>query len=513
MSMDKMAIFVCSKCKKANEKMKILPCDIYCENCVTDILSSIPMETGQFFCDLCDEIHILPKNGFKDFQPQLDISKLYRGETCEKLKLNLLNIESSIEEFKTQLRNSAKIVMDHCLNLRNQVQLETELLIKKLQDINEEKIQKIDEYEKNCLSSQIYKPIIELNIIEEAEKFLEYWRSYLENICIQENELKVANNLSDDILKRIENEKIKTNLFDVSILEFHKNQPEISQNIAGSLYFRNPTNLSLKNSRTIYINEILNDFNQSFHDPIFEVLEDQRIVAGFLDTQRKFNLTLINTNLEIDSRFKSEKKCFKFDFSINTNQIALLIFIEGKSFLQLFDLDLKMSKQKSLFVQNFQKICSNEEIICILFNGKLNIFDWELNFVKYVGQSYFPFDSFFIQRSLEVKFCFLKHSELYLFYEGYLDIMDIKSGKKMNSFKIAADKLRFDSNGNLLFWFKYGNRVFRYNSSGILLQEIDIGPCINEHLEIYDDQDILVNREPDIIDFIVFKNGEFLFFR
>ena len=208
MSVDNIGIFICARCKQGKRKMKYLPCDIYCENCVEDMLQLTRLDTKEFSCYFCNELHLVPKNGFKDFQPKLKIDEVYRGESTEKLKSNLALIDSSLNSLKNRIDKSTDLILAHCFRLRNHVQVRAEALIKKIQSFSEEKFRDIKEYEdKYLLNSKM-----EEGMIEEIEKFKDQWSIYLDNLFIEETKVQNANNLSEDILKTIEGEKAKHDL-------------------------------------------------------------------------------------------------------------------------------------------------------------------------------------------------------------------------------------------------------------------------------------------------------------
>ena len=76
------------------------------------------------------------------------------------------------------------------MKLRKDVQLETEILIKKIKGISEEKISDINKYKKECLSMDRSK--IDQTFEQEMEKFSEQCKLYLENVSTEEMDIVKA---------------------------------------------------------------------------------------------------------------------------------------------------------------------------------------------------------------------------------------------------------------------------------------------------------------------------------
>ena len=225
MSSELFSVFECPNCKREVQEAKILPCNIYCKKCVQDILSSLDECKKEFKCEFCGDTHHIPKSGFTDFnfkskfQPKSSIKEVDISESGEKLKANLKNIDSKIKEMRNKMEKSSDLISNHCLGLRNQVQLETEVLIKHLKDLSIQKIDEITDYEKKCLSIDTLN--MEQTFIQEMEKFRNEWETNLTYNSNNEIEIQKANELSEIILKRVPDENLKLDLllFDGSVME------------------------------------------------------------------------------------------------------------------------------------------------------------------------------------------------------------------------------------------------------------------------------------------------------
>ena len=88
MNLDNFWIFECPKCKMIKDEASVLPCGIFCEDCADAILSYASCDSKEFWCSVCDEIHLIPKKGIQKhyFKKTTQINK-----ELELLKLNLYN--------------------------------------------------------------------------------------------------------------------------------------------------------------------------------------------------------------------------------------------------------------------------------------------------------------------------------------------------------------------------------------------------------------------------------------
>ena len=87
-------------CQSILKEAKILPCGLFCNNCITELTKDVDQESKEFTCKSCDETHSVPKNGFKSWKAlnefhskELKLEEIYRGESAEKLKKNLNKLQ------------------------------------------------------------------------------------------------------------------------------------------------------------------------------------------------------------------------------------------------------------------------------------------------------------------------------------------------------------------------------------------------------------------------------------
>ena len=253
----------------------------------------------------------------------------------------------------------------------------------------------------------------------------------------------------------------------------------------------------MKDSNFILLKDILPELNiKNFQ---IEILQNGKIAAGYRDaTYGNTALVLINEDFSIDHTYKFNNASLQFvgfGDSTNKNEFALVYNCGNNMYLYKLDSNLKAVKQISVN-GTCQKICSNDKFICLFQIDKVNIYDWELNFIKDVGQSAFPTGLYYFKSFSDVSIV-MKHSTLYLCYPQRFDIMNIETGKLIKSVVLSNDKdqsiLRIGSKGDLYLWSKSQKKIFHFNGAGDYLGELE--------------------ADKDLIDFIVYENGKFLFFK
>ncbi len=242
------------KCNQCDGKFteydqpRSLPCGkIVCNNCVLKIEKEATNK--KFKCPICSKHHVIPEEGFvfNELAYHLVTSKptqIWRGKKYEKLKINLIKIESLINELKLNFENGADQVKEYCQEQRRLVQLATEKKIQELQTINEKLIKEIDEFETESIDTLLNGnetfQIKSDQIIDEANKFLKEKEEYLKKSNINDDEIKEFNKLSEDLHLKL-NEEItlaKASAFKSTIIEFKPNINEFYKSIIGSFNYK-----------------------------------------------------------------------------------------------------------------------------------------------------------------------------------------------------------------------------------------------------------------------------------
>jgi hypothetical protein len=141
---------ICSEIFQDNDP-RMLPCgESACHRCIHD---AIDVDNNCFKCCFCNEKH-KPASG-KGFPPNRAILRLfeakadqvYRNSNVERLLLKLAEVKKESDQFKADISNGTDQIKEHCLQLRNQVHLQTDILLEEVHQFNENMISEIDKYE------------------------------------------------------------------------------------------------------------------------------------------------------------------------------------------------------------------------------------------------------------------------------------------------------------------------------------------------------------------------------
>lgn len=145
-------ILNCSRCNKRIDVPKILPCGAtVCSYCAL-----IEPVNDRFKCPVCKELHWFPKDDFPINNALLDLvshhsEEITHSQDIANLNENLNLIQNHIDILTTGLLNGGDQIREHCAELRSQVTLATESIMKQLTEVNNQYMNRINEYEQDCL--------------------------------------------------------------------------------------------------------------------------------------------------------------------------------------------------------------------------------------------------------------------------------------------------------------------------------------------------------------------------
>ena len=239
----------CENCSQQYDEYsppRILPCcgKTLCYTCIQSIEKQL--KNNKFKCIACNKEDTIPNNGFQINNAIVKfISKkpkeISRGIEVDKLKQNLLYLESLVNNLLFEMDNGAYIITEACKELRRQVQLAKE---EKIEEINQQcdaLFLKIDAYEEKCKSK--YKEMNESvkqkanKLIKSVNESIKKQNEYLKQLMIDENEAIKCNQKMDELKAKIEEERknIKKSMFDNQIMKFETNTATIGEEFLGKL--------------------------------------------------------------------------------------------------------------------------------------------------------------------------------------------------------------------------------------------------------------------------------------
>jgi len=236
----------CSQQLNEHDQPKYLPCyKTICSKCeLTIITTNSKAIDNKFKCNICEKDHSIPNEGFvlNDRIYALITAEPMRisfGKEYDALKSNLNKIESLIKSL--ELTNTDKlidIIKEHCMEQINLIQLSTEKKIEQLNKLNEQFIGIVKHYETKCVQSVLFQNKnesvirVQMNkLVEEANLFLIEKQAYLDELKINEDEMKQFNFKSEDLQSRLNKESAKLNhlIFDSKLIRFISNTNEMNK--------------------------------------------------------------------------------------------------------------------------------------------------------------------------------------------------------------------------------------------------------------------------------------------
>ena len=239
---------ICPWCKNRFNIPKNLPCgEVICESCCT---LKIEIIDKKFKCPSCNELHDAPKDSiFPTNKIALKMltkkpKELFRGSKVESLKQKLSELKIKTKDFENMFHEKNSLI-EHCKNVKTEVNLATRLLIEKINDFNKELIDNIDTFEKECLEGyekQNKEKKIEIKIekkLNSVKMFQNKCRKYLNQVQIEEEMIESSINRTNILIEK--HCKIINDLnfifFNGKKISFVKNPCQIYQNIIGTIRF------------------------------------------------------------------------------------------------------------------------------------------------------------------------------------------------------------------------------------------------------------------------------------
>jgi vacuolar-type H+-ATPase subunit H len=243
---------LCKHCKERLKKPKLLPCgETICSSCE----KKIKVDNKIYECLICKKNHEMPKNGLPNIKSLLRIlSIMPTNVSSEKLNDSLEKlldeINNKINFIKHGIENSNDLIQVHCIDLRNDVQLKAEQVIRQVNDISAKLIEEIDEYEKELIDLNRSKSesLDAFNAIaKELESFHGINSEYLAENELDYNLINKANEEAKNLINKAELEiqNLKDKIFNGKLFKFEKNNEEIRplSSILGRVKIENILNI------------------------------------------------------------------------------------------------------------------------------------------------------------------------------------------------------------------------------------------------------------------------------
>lgn len=494
-------VFSCPCCDLKFEDSKVLPCgNIICGYCASRL-------NKKFQCELCFKTHVVPDEGFPISNLILKFlsiksDEVIRSSQATNLKNNLKEIQLIIKRLSFKINNGVDYIKEHCINLRNDVQLATERFIKDVNDLSETMINKINKYEQKRIRD--YKDLAtdkqeHLKVVNELQIFYDRWNDYLKQFKINDYEIHYAN-LAAQLISLNSN---KTNVlldklnFSGIYLNYENKSREINKNILGHLFKTREQKLDIDSFEEASIKNIFpkSDFN------IDRAVSDEFLISysnefgNFVLKKIDQDGTVINTFKNYQIYNYNRKYAILLYFKSYDNFVIVSMLTQIGPYLKILGTDLK-EKFSIETDHTYSVIAGNDSnIFCLipeLNKNNLNIYDSKLQLIKTIGNDslflphkfYFPRDLIQLENKCK-KYFVLRKSEL--------GIIDQESGLLLSritfSISFSANKFYIGLDDNIILISYENKAIHYYDFDGRRSKMIELCNTPNKFISFVDFED------------------------
>jgi hypothetical protein len=301
-----------------------------------------------------------------------------RNSRVEELKTIMADMKSKCDSFKFNLDNRVDKMNEHCNFLRNQVHLETELLIEKAHQFNENLIGEIDKYEQDYIlssKSEVLNASLCQKLIDNANLFLVDTANHLEEFTI--NDTIVEESLASAV-KMIQDFENEEEAFELAKLQFTSYHDDLDKSLLGSLAIKQKQQVQgkqeiLKFNKVNLENIILSNYLSNMY--LFRN-ENGNYAAFYIDQNSMLSVSIFDS---AGSLLKVHNKVI--EASINKLRVA------------------KSDVSKTFFIYvSLTKICEHfmvkdSQIYCLDISRKINYkhflikMDENIDFENHLGLS------------------------------------------------------------------------------------------------------------------------------
>jgi hypothetical protein len=510
------SVLLCSICSDVfqDNDPRMLPCgESACHRCI----SSSSDAHAEFECKICNEKH--RPSSHEGFPPNLILLRLtktkadqvYRNPNVDKLSSKLAELRQGIDDLEFNIKNGADQVKEFCIQLRNQVHLQTDSLIEQVYQFNEKMIAEIDNYEKRCVDSFSIKSIKyekdRVGFFEEINKFYHENSRLLSQFKIDDDKVHDSLTLADKYIKNLKKEdsmlrKIK---FNGQSMEFKNSETKLDKSFLGSLV-KKQLSFNVDNIEEIEFNT--QDYHSDFH--LFK-LANHTNAAFYIDTSFYPKMVtfdnagqVINQYPNLFHNFRinhlrvvkvSDKFIIHVCFDTNseiTNHFNNQVIARCNASNYAAQSLLLIADEKLNYIQHlplnywFPRMAANSsQLICIDWIHNLFCFDSNLNEVVTSNGLKKLQDN--------ERVVFFEMSEMYLFAlccTQKLKVFDLDAFHLVKEIDVHASQLKCVSTGYLVLFNPATRHMFLYEQDGnfALEEEISLAELIEPGMSLSRDR-------------------------
>ena len=459
-------------------------------------------------------MHQVPPGGFElneALNEELQKPEPEPTDEMKQFKLLLGSIGIKLRQAEFNLFNGDYFLKEHCRELRRHVQLAKETKVEQLEKLSDQMLSQIDSYEKERLNAyQLNANKQEFTTkLNDLKKMLNDWNEKLND---HQQSLIKETDSARDVLSRlaVEQENLKSLIFDGQLLDLVKNQEELSENLFGQLTFTSFDCIDFNSLNKIDMNahfdqaKVTGDSKDDLTMIHFELCDTLFLKNNF------FVVFLLHRHLEnslavflfdenktlVKSTTISASSCESVYAS--SDRMCLNFSLNHKSYLAVMNERLEVLNQ--IEADKRVLIGANESFIFVYSKNKkqnpLYFYDWSLQLTSTQGQRTKPKEPFYYPNDIyrfEVK-----NGLFYSFEDHLLNIVDKNRGFVVKSIDLSRIFLFHIDQDNRLMLIDEDHLIYM-NLFGVLLKKIKLNnfPDIeysywsvdyNNNLHIFDEE-------------------------
>lgn len=219
------SILKCPRCKRLYEDARIIvPCSqTLCLKCIEELTNG-----DRFECFFCHVNHVHPHGGFNanaTIESLLKLRLKNVSPQVDRLRENLIQIESLNHEYKDKAKGLKSSLNEHCASIRNSIDLISDEKIQQINQIRDTYLKKVHNYQQSCLKNVNDNEMLIETKQSELKEYTNKYKTYLREFDTDDQAIKQY------ILEsRLKIDEIKCEIKNLDLVKFDGNQTVFESN-------------------------------------------------------------------------------------------------------------------------------------------------------------------------------------------------------------------------------------------------------------------------------------------